>query len=70
MLCEIKHSNPVLAKIYVQRYTRDDFVKLLMSTSNQQLRRLHQLGARKMVIHNIEPLGCISLSKGEKTSDH
>ncbi|PIA57611.1 hypothetical protein AQUCO_00600380v1 [Aquilegia coerulea] len=42
-----------------QQYTHEDFVDLLMSTLDKQLRRLYQLGARKMVINNLAPLGCI-----------
>ncbi|XP_058187143.1 GDSL esterase/lipase At5g37690-like [Rhododendron vialii] len=42
-----------------QQYTHDEFVGLLISTLEQQLVRLHQLGARKMVFHGLGPLGCI-----------
>ncbi|KAG5529691.1 hypothetical protein RHGRI_030161 [Rhododendron griersonianum] len=42
-----------------QQYTHDEFVGLLISTLDQQLGRLHQLGARKMVFHGLGPLGCI-----------
>lgn len=42
-----------------QQYTPDEFVELLISTLDQQLTRLYQLGARKMVFHGLGPLGCI-----------
>ncbi|MED6115992.1 hypothetical protein PIB30_095931 [Stylosanthes scabra] len=42
-----------------QQYTHDEFVELLISTLDQQLSRLYQLGARKMVFHGVGPLGCI-----------
>ncbi|KAF9587592.1 hypothetical protein IFM89_004050, partial [Coptis chinensis] len=42
-----------------QQYTYDDFVDLLMSTLDKQLRKLYQLGARKLIFNDIGPLGCI-----------
>ncbi|XAR73550.1 Triacylglycerol lipase [Bertholletia excelsa] len=42
-----------------QQYTHDEFVGLLMATLDQQLVKLHQLGARKLVFHGLGPLGCI-----------
>ncbi|KAF8389969.1 hypothetical protein HHK36_024489 [Tetracentron sinense] len=42
-----------------QQYTHDEFLELLISTLEQQLRRLYRLGARKMVFHGLSPLGCI-----------
>ncbi|KDP25781.1 hypothetical protein JCGZ_22503 [Jatropha curcas] len=42
-----------------QQYTHDEFVELLISKLDQQLTRLYQLGARKMVFHGLGPLGCI-----------
>lgn len=42
-----------------QQFTHDEFVELLISTLGEQLARLYQLGARKMVFHGLGPLGCI-----------
>ncbi|GKV47067.1 hypothetical protein SLEP1_g54004 [Rubroshorea leprosula] len=42
-----------------QQYTNDEFVDLLISTLDQQLSKLYQLGARKVVFHGLGPLGCI-----------
>ncbi|KAI4299598.1 hypothetical protein L6164_033041 [Bauhinia variegata] len=42
-----------------QQYTHDEFVELLISTLDQQLTKLYQLGARKIVFHGLGPLGCI-----------
>ncbi|KAB2612311.1 GDSL esterase/lipase [Pyrus ussuriensis x Pyrus communis] len=42
-----------------QQYTYDEFVELLIGTLEGQLKRLYQLGARKMVFHGLGPLGRI-----------
>ncbi|XVF20591.1 hypothetical protein REPUB_Repub12eG0013600 [Reevesia pubescens] len=42
-----------------QQYTHDEFAELLTSTLEQQLSRLYQLGARKILYHGLGPLGCI-----------
>uniref|UniRef100_A0A803Q6A4 GDSL esterase/lipase n=1 Tax=Cannabis sativa TaxID=3483 RepID=A0A803Q6A4_CANSA len=42
-----------------QQYTHDEFVQLLTSTLDKQLRRLYELDARKIVLHGLGPLGCI-----------
>ncbi|KAJ6791429.1 GDSL esterase/lipase [Iris pallida] len=42
-----------------QEYSHDDFLDLVISTLDGQLRRLYGLGARKMVFHGLGPLGCI-----------
>ncbi|CAL5189869.1 unnamed protein product [Lathyrus oleraceus] len=42
-----------------QQYTHDEFIELLISTLDQQFKRLYQLGARKIVFHGLGPLGCI-----------
>ncbi|KAI9160070.1 hypothetical protein LWI28_004844 [Acer negundo] len=42
-----------------QQYTHDEFVELMISTLDQQLLRLYELGARKMIFHGLGPLGCI-----------
>ncbi|KAK3218506.1 hypothetical protein Dsin_012476 [Dipteronia sinensis] len=42
-----------------QQYTHDEFVELMISTLDQQLLRLYQLGARKTIFHGLGPLGCI-----------
>ncbi|KAI6691463.1 hypothetical protein NL676_028291 [Syzygium grande] len=42
-----------------QQYTHDEFLELLISTLDQQLTRLHTLGAQKIIFHGLSPLGCI-----------
>ncbi|XP_042043376.1 GDSL esterase/lipase At5g37690-like [Salvia splendens] len=42
-----------------QQFTHDEFLELLVSTLAEQLMRLYQLGARKMIFHGLGPLGCI-----------
>ncbi|OAY66160.1 GDSL esterase/lipase [Ananas comosus] len=42
-----------------QQYTHDEFVGLVITTLDGQLRRLYDLGARKVVFHGLGPLGCI-----------
>ncbi|KAJ8761321.1 hypothetical protein K2173_001377 [Erythroxylum novogranatense] len=41
-----------------QQYTHDEFMSLLTSTLADQLLRLYQLGARKIIFHGLGPLGC------------
>ncbi|ERN05769.1 hypothetical protein AMTR_s00006p00253020 [Amborella trichopoda] len=40
-------------------YSPDAFADLLINTYSQQLRRLYGLGARKMVVVGVGPLGCL-----------
>ncbi|KAK9115159.1 hypothetical protein Syun_021956 [Stephania yunnanensis] len=42
-----------------QQYTHEAFVVLLISTLDKQIKRLYNLGARKLVFTGIGPLGCI-----------
>ncbi|KAK9105944.1 hypothetical protein Scep_022788 [Stephania cephalantha] len=42
-----------------QQYTHEAFVDLLISTLDKQIKRLYNLGARKLVFTGIGPLGCI-----------
>ncbi|KAJ6402422.1 hypothetical protein OIU84_014505 [Salix udensis] len=42
-----------------QEYTPEEFVKLVITTLDNQLTRLYQLGARKVAFHGLGPLGCI-----------
>ncbi|KAG6399819.1 hypothetical protein SASPL_141304 [Salvia splendens] len=42
-----------------QQFTHEEFLELLVSTLAEQLMRLYQLGARKMIFHGLGPLGCI-----------
>ncbi|KAG8383655.1 hypothetical protein BUALT_Bualt04G0036500 [Buddleja alternifolia] len=42
-----------------QQYAHDEFVELMISTLGEQLARLYEVGARKMVFHGLGPLGCI-----------
>ncbi|KAL6912178.1 hypothetical protein ACP4OV_000983 [Aristida adscensionis] len=40
-------------------YTHDQFIRLLITTLDRQLKRLYGLGARKVVFNGLAPLGCI-----------
>ncbi|XP_062217547.1 GDSL esterase/lipase At5g37690-like [Phragmites australis] len=40
-------------------YTHDQFIHLLITTLDRQLKRLYGLGARKVVFNGLAPLGCI-----------
>ncbi|KAL6633595.1 hypothetical protein ACP70R_026266 [Stipagrostis hirtigluma subsp. patula] len=40
-------------------YTHDQFIRLLISTLDRQLKRLYGLGARKVAFNGLPPLGCI-----------
>ncbi|XP_006365666.1 GDSL esterase/lipase 7-like [Solanum tuberosum] len=42
-----------------KRYTPDSFAKLLVDALSQQLQRLYRLGARKIIMFEIGPIGCI-----------
>ncbi|KNA16002.1 hypothetical protein SOVF_093150 [Spinacia oleracea] len=42
-----------------QQYSHDEFVELLITTLGQQLTKLHELGARRVIFHGLGPLGCI-----------
>ncbi|XP_057784126.1 GDSL esterase/lipase At5g37690 [Salvia miltiorrhiza] len=42
-----------------QQFTHDEFLELLISTLAEQLMRLYEVGARKMIFHGLGPLGCI-----------
>ncbi|XP_068661206.1 GDSL esterase/lipase At5g37690 [Aristolochia californica] len=42
-----------------QEYTHEEFLDLMTSTLEKQLKMLYELGARKIVFHGLGPLGCI-----------
>ncbi|KAL2896690.1 GDSL esterase/lipase 7, partial [Bienertia sinuspersici] len=42
-----------------RRFNPQQFAKLLIDTLSQQLQKLYNLGARKMVIFELGPIGCI-----------
>ncbi|KAI3451291.1 hypothetical protein Pfo_007956 [Paulownia fortunei] len=50
-----------------QQYTHEEFVELVISTLGEQLTRLYQLGARKMVFHGLGPLGCIPSQRAKSS---
>ncbi|CAA0831225.1 GDSL esterase/lipase [Striga hermonthica] len=50
-----------------QQYSHDEFVELLISTLGEQITRLYQLGARKMVFHGLGPLGCIPSQRAKSS---
>ncbi|KAK4765905.1 hypothetical protein SAY87_007547 [Trapa incisa] len=50
------------------QYTHDEFVELLASTLEKQLKRLYKLGARKMIVHGLGPLGCIPSQRMKSTT--
>ncbi|KAK6154968.1 hypothetical protein DH2020_009216 [Rehmannia glutinosa] len=45
-----------------QRYSPQSYAKLLIDRLSQQFQRLYQLGARKVIMFEIGPIGCIPSS--------
>ncbi|XP_059294971.1 GDSL esterase/lipase 7-like [Lycium ferocissimum] len=59
-------NNYLQANIYgtSKHYTSESFAKLLLDALSQQFQRLYRLGARKVIMFEIGPIGCIpSLKK-------
>ncbi|WOL08816.1 GDSL esterase/lipase [Canna indica] len=48
-----------------QIYTLPQFEDLLIGTLENQLRRLHKLGARKVIFHGLAPMGCIPSQRAQ-----
>ncbi|PAN08138.1 hypothetical protein PAHAL_1G390700 [Panicum hallii] len=48
-------------------YTHDQFIRLLITTLDRQLKRLYGLGARKVVFNGLAPLGCIPSQRVRST---
>ncbi|XP_043703870.1 GDSL esterase/lipase At1g74460 [Telopea speciosissima] len=44
-------------------YTDDGFINYLMTTLDQQLKLLHSLGARQLIVFGLAPMGCIPLQR-------
>ncbi|CAN6479222.1 unnamed protein product [Victoria cruziana] len=54
-------NNYLMPKLYLSSslYDPDGYADLLVQAYGQQMRRLYGLGARKIIVANIGPLGCI-----------
>ncbi|KAL2896689.1 hypothetical protein RDABS01_038473 [Bienertia sinuspersici] len=53
-----------------RRFNPQQFAKLLIDTLSQQLQKLYNLGARKMVIFELGPIGCIpSIVRSSKSNN-
>ncbi|XP_026436341.1 GDSL esterase/lipase At1g74460-like [Papaver somniferum] len=50
------------------KYTDSTFIDYLMETLESQLKLLHSLGARKLVVFGLGPMGCIPLQRVLSTS--
>lgn len=48
-------------------YTHDQFIRLLITTLDRQLKRLYGLGARKVAFNGLAPLGCIPSQRVRST---
>ncbi|KAK3159011.1 hypothetical protein QOZ80_2AG0144500 [Eleusine coracana subsp. coracana] len=48
-------------------YTHDQFVRLLITTLDRQLKRLYGLGARKVAFNGLAPMGCIPSQRVRST---
>ncbi|XP_042498441.1 GDSL esterase/lipase At1g74460 [Macadamia integrifolia] len=44
-------------------YSDDGFINYLMTTLDQQLKLLHSLGARQLIVFGLAPMGCIPLQR-------
>ncbi|KAD7478506.1 hypothetical protein E3N88_01642 [Mikania micrantha] len=51
------------------RYTHPEFLGILNLKLAQQLTRLYLLGARKMIVHGLGPLGCIPSQRAKSTTN-
>uniref|UniRef100_A0A7N0TX13 GDSL esterase/lipase n=1 Tax=Kalanchoe fedtschenkoi TaxID=63787 RepID=A0A7N0TX13_KALFE len=45
------------------KYNDEQFIKYISRTFEMQLRRLHELGARRVMVFGLGPLGCIPLQR-------
>ncbi|XP_031501794.2 GDSL esterase/lipase 7-like [Nymphaea colorata] len=54
-------NNYLMPKLYLSSslYDPDSYAELLVQAYAQQMRKLYSLGARKIIVANIGPLGCI-----------
>ncbi|XP_050367735.1 GDSL esterase/lipase At5g55050-like [Argentina anserina] len=52
-----------------KQYTPDQYVKLMLSTLEQHLERIHSLGARKFAILGAPPVGCFPARRDIKTGE-
>ncbi|KAJ4973075.1 hypothetical protein NE237_006249 [Protea cynaroides] len=57
--------NNYLMPTYRDSWTYNDnsFISYLMTTLEQQLKQLHSLGARKLIVFGLAPMGCIPLQR-------
>ncbi|KAL8547228.1 hypothetical protein ACS0TY_006807 [Phlomoides rotata] len=62
--------NNYLMPVYADSWSYSDttFVQYLMTTLKSQLKLLHELGARKVMVFGLGPMGCIPLQRVLSTS--
>ncbi|KAI9153663.1 hypothetical protein LWI28_014709 [Acer negundo] len=59
----------IIGKIIRKRISPDQFAQLLIDRLSDQLKRLHDLGGRKIVFFELGPIGCIpSITRKQKHS--